>query len=138
MVSEVTRVLLFNKNFLYIMDFRTRTSVLTPLFLSEEFVYQLLVWMDMLWRWWLLAFLRLKIVIFVLDKELIYFSFSLLFQTGKTGSARLGQDSAPESILEAHYLHLAACRCYSFICKYAEFGLCRDSPWTAIRIWYES
>ncbi|KAG6399289.1 hypothetical protein SASPL_140765 [Salvia splendens] len=55
-------------------------------------------------------------------------------KTGKTWSARVGQDSAPESSMEAFYLHLAARWCNSFTCKHAKLGVYWNSTRAAIWI----
>lgn len=46
----------------------------------------------------------------------------------------MGQNSAPEPIMEALNLHLAACWCYSSTCKHDELGVHRNSFRAAIWI----
>ncbi|KAL0308138.1 UNVERIFIED_CONTAM: RHOMBOID-like protein 2 [Sesamum angustifolium] len=55
-------------------------------------------------------------------------------RTRKTGSSSMGQDSTPQSILEAYYLCMAACWCYSFTCQHAELGVHRNPPRAAVWI----
>ncbi|KAL0324337.1 UNVERIFIED_CONTAM: RHOMBOID-like protein 3 [Sesamum calycinum] len=41
----------------------------------------------------------------------------------KLGALEWNKNSSPEPSMEAHNLYLAACWCYSFTCKHAEFGV---------------